>query len=418
MDETTTLVDRSKKYVNMYANSTGLECKLIDIDGNTLFEYNPDDSMCSLCSNMNPECCRESHVFGAHQAKILGGSYIFFCPIGLIHFISPIILKNKMVGALLSGHLLMVAPDDLLYSELVYKLNTRDSDILKLKKDIDKIPVYSPTRVKSLAELLYNLSLFVSDQTASYLYEIKKKNTYNQNIVNHILDLKTINKEPIKIKNYPIEKEKELMSLVALGDKEGSSKLLTEILAEIQFLYGNNINTLKSRILELTVLLSRAALEGGADPQEILGYNYQYLNQINNHQTQEALNYWMEMIMMCFIDSSFNFSNAKHTNVIYKSIDYIRKNYMKNLTLEETATYVNLTPQYLGKIFKEDMTYCFNTYLNRVRIENSKNLLINTNYPITEISYLVGFSDQSHFSRTFKKILGITPGKYRNKRGI
>lgn len=59
----------------------------------------------------------------------------------------------------------------------------------------------------------------------------------------------------------------------------------------------------------------------------------------------------------------------------------------------------------------------FNTYVNRVRVERSKQLLLNENINLVHVSNLVGYEDQSYFSRVFKKIVGVPPGSYRESRG-
>ena len=89
----------------------------------------------------------------------------------------------------------------------------------------------------------------------------------------------------------------------------------------------------------------------------------------------------------------------------------------KKITLEEVASYVYLSPSYFSKVFKDEMHCNFNSYLNRLRIEKSKQLLLSENVRLVEVSGLVGFEDQSYFSKVFKKLTGVSPGKFRESRG-
>jgi two-component system response regulator YesN len=59
----------------------------------------------------------------------------------------------------------------------------------------------------------------------------------------------------------------------------------------------------------------------------------------------------------------------------------------------------------------------FNTYVNRIRIERSKQLLLQDTLNLADISNMVGYEDQSYFSKVFKRVVGITPGRYRLSRG-
>lgn len=116
-----------------------------------------------------------------------------------------------------------------------------------------------------------------------------------------------------------------------------------------------------------------------------------------------------------FTDHVFNLANIKRKDVIFKSIDYIRKNYMKKVTLDEVAACVYLSPSYFSKVFKQEMEMSFNTYLNYIRIEMSKKLLSDPSIAIVDISNLVGFEDQSYFSKVFKKMTGLSPKKFREQ---
>ena len=189
------------------------------------------------------------------------------------------------------------------------------------------------------------------------------------------------------------------------------------MLGHIFFSSGGDFETIRARILELIVLLSRAALEGGADVEQIFGLNYKYLNTIHNFNTVEELTYWLSKIMIRFTDCVFNLKDIKHVDVIYKAVGYIKQNYMKKITLEEVASHVYLSPSYFSKIFKDDMKCNFNTYVNHIRVERSKQLLRNDNINLVDVSNMVGYEDQSYFSKVFKKIVGVTPGKFRYTRG-
>lgn len=232
-------------------------------------------------------------------------------------------------------------------------------------------------------------------------------------IVHYIGYLKTMGGTVQEGESYPLGKEKDLLSLISIGDQEGANRLLNEIMAHVYIDYRMNFDKLKSRVLELVVLLSRAALEGGAQIEEIFGLNYSYLNDIHHYHSVDDLTCWLSKICKRFTNSVFKFGEAKHTDAIYKAMDYIKHNYMQKLTLEEVAEHVYFSPTYFSRIFKNEMGITFNKYLNKVRIANSKQLLNDKDITLAEISEAVGFHDQSHFTKMFKNITGTSPKKYR-----
>jgi AraC-like DNA-binding protein len=99
--------------------------------------------------------------------------------------------------------------------------------------------------------------------------------------------------------------------------------------------------------------------------------------------------------------------------VITRAKEYIQEHQTENLRLGHVARAVNTSTFYFCKMFKKVTGINFTDYLSRVRIEKSKNLLLNPNLRVSEIAFEVGFQSLTHFNRVFKKILGQSPTEYR-----
>jgi len=99
---------------------------------------------------------------------------------------------------------------------------------------------------------------------------------------------------------------------------------------------------------------------------------------------------------------------------IKKVVEYIKMNYQKECTLEELSEIAGISRYYLIRIFKDYMGRTPYDYLLDIRIENAKMLLAKGNISITDICHECGFNNMSHFIRTFKKKIGITPSIYKN----
>ena len=99
--------------------------------------------------------------------------------------------------------------------------------------------------------------------------------------------------------------------------------------------------------------------------------------------------------------------------VITRAKEYIQEHQTENLRLGHVAKAVNTSTFYFCKMFKKATGINFTDYLSRVRIEKSKNLLLNPNLRVSEIAFEVGFQSLTHFNRVFKRILGQSPTEYR-----
>lgn len=415
-------INKAIKNIEVYSRSIGSQCIIIDKTGATLYNACGNKPVCGFCKKAQSilgqhQNCQNVHLYGSYQAERFGGKYIFFCPIGLVHWASPIISGGMMKGAVLGGPVMMIEPEEFLLDDFINRSNFSEEEIEELKKYINEIPVIKPEIVNNWAELLFIVATHISDITSSQYLEDRELQEQQSDISEYIHYIKTMGGDYPETNSYPLEKEKELLSLIALGDKAASQKVLNEIFGHIFFSTGGNFEVIKARVLELVVLLSRAALEGGADVEQIFGLNYKYLSQVHDFHTVEDLAFWLSQIMNRFTDCVFNLANIKHIDTLFKATDYVKRNYMKKITLEEIASYVYMSPSYFSKIFKDEMKCNFNHYLNDLRIKMSKKLLLDDSIALIDIPNYIGFEDQSYFSKVFKKLVGTSPGRYRETRG-
>lgn len=414
-------IEKARKHVGNYTRATGIECTIIGARGETLHEPCGNFDICAFCgsiqslSKKNTDCANV-HLYGSYQAERFDGKYVFFCPMGLVHWASPIVTGGIMRGSLIGGPVLMVNPDEFLLEELIRENGIDEDEMKELYKHIKDVPVIQPDVVNSLSELLFIVAGSIS-KDRSRLDGQRQYYELQAGISDAVQQIKLAELNENAMPSYPFEKEKELLTKIELGDKQASQKILNEILGHIFFSSGKDFNVIKARVLELVVMLSRAAVEGGADIEEVFGLNYRYLSDIHAFKTVEELCFWLSSIMARFTDCVFNLADVRHKDTIYKALDYIKRNFNKRITLEEVAGQVYLNPSYFSKIFKNEMKTTFVSYVNRIRINAAKNLLTDISIPLTDVSCIVGFEDQSYFTKVFKKATGVTPGKYRESRG-
>jgi len=97
---------------------------------------------------------------------------------------------------------------------------------------------------------------------------------------------------------------------------------------------------------------------------------------------------------------------------------YIEQNIAKEVTLEEVANLVGLTPNYFSLYFKKTTGVTFINYRMTKRIEAAERLLAQPHYRIVDVAHEIGYEDYSHFAKTFRKVKGITPTEFRSSMGI
>lgn len=399
------ILSRTQDIITHYTKSTGIPCRII-------LENSKDNEFCHLCSlwgnKAHSEKCKSIHLHSAKQSERFGGSFIYFCPAYLLYWSSPIIYEGTMLGAVTAGPALIVPEDDVI--DELHKLFP-DKNVTDLRDGLSQIVKIDTAKSRSLAELLFMCTGWVNDTIEHQMLESRKYQNQQAKISEYIHELKESSFQ--EIPPYPIEKEEELLSSIVMGNKGKAQRILNEILGNVFFSSGRNFEIIKFRILELIVLLSRAAIEGGGDPNETLALNYRYLREIEQFRSVESLSFWLSEVLNRFSSLVFDLHTAKHVDRLERALHYINSHYTEKISLEDTASYAALSPAYFSRIFKEEMNTSFTSYINKIRVDHAKTLLKTTPCTLIEIAGLVGFEDQSYFSRVFKQIAGISPGKYR-----
>ena len=380
-----------------FSYAVGVGVRLTSVSGENRYS---SPILCELTEAVNRlltllDCAAEERMallYGCYQARRFGGRYIFLGPSGLAYCASPLLdERGALTAGAIAGPYLMTDHDDYLTIDVCGRLKTAPEEIEYLKVDIAKLPYYPPQVARAVSEqLLLCATHALNSPKASH---------------------------PIQIDAlaYPLDKEDELLDAVNRGDVQGASAMLNDILSQVLFNSGSNFEVLRSRVFELTVLLSQATLKGGANIDAILGINYAYLREIDSLSTVEDLVGWLHGVTRRFGKHVFDFSGAKNMATIYRAVAYINANYMHRITLQDMADHVYLSPSYFSKMFKDETGQTPIGFLNSVRIDASKKLLREQSLNLADIPEATGFDNQSYFTRVFKKVEGVTPSRYRKK---
>ncbi len=104
---------------------------------------------------------------------------------------------------------------------------------------------------------------------------------------------------------------------------------------------------------------------------------------------------------------------GKNFSIIQKANQYMLEHYDKELSLEEIAKEVCLSPYYFSRFYKEESGMNFSDKLAQIRIDKAKELLKNEEFSIKDVSYMVGYTEPNYFSKIFKKATGYTASEYK-----
>lgn len=118
-------------------------------------------------------------------------------------------------------------------------------------------------------------------------------------------------------------------------------------------------------------------------------------------------------VMNLIIQNIKKYRNNNSKFIITQAILFIENNYGKKISLEDIAAELNLSKHYVCHIFKKETGENISYYINKLRIEKAKEMILKSNCRVKEIYEELGFSDQQYFSKVFKRITGMTIMQYK-----
>lgn len=203
------------------------------------------------------------------------------------------------------------------------------------------------------------------------------------------------------------------------GDVEGARDRFK--IARQKFQEGRGTlsdSPLRNMIYHLVIaaaVISRMCIDGGLDRDTAYTLTDIYIRKADEAKdTEEVLDLMADMQ----VDFATRMRELKKLNTvsihIRRSIDYIYDNLHRQLTVSELAEKEGLSASYFSRLFVKETGTNVNQFINDAKIRTAQNMLRYSEFPILEISISMGFSSQSAFSSTFKKVTGLSPKAYRD----
>ncbi|MGI6037878.1 MAG: PocR ligand-binding domain-containing protein [Limnochordia bacterium] len=404
-----------EQIIDSYTMTTDLPCFLVDPQGFPILSPSvvqlPPLCQLILDTTRGAERCQLCFERAGRYSFNLGDAYIYACHAGLVEWAAPIVTAKGHVATLVAGGVSMWPMDEQAEEEITAVIEPLGLSLRDIRELIEEIPVISGRKVRALAHMLL--------ATAGLIVYPGNKLMQKRRLVSEqqALLANSIQEKKLRIShsssNYPLDKERELLGRVRLGDRRGAKEILNEILGDILFNSAGQPEVIKARIMELLIVLSRAAVEGGARLEELLTLDHKYMDELSHIEPLDELCAWIVGVLDNFMDIVYRSREGKSLPILQKAVDFLYNNYQRDVSLEEVAQAVHVSPYYLSHLFREELGVTYITFLTKLRIEEAKSLLLETDLTIQEISYLVGYRDSSYFTKVFKKLEGRTPTQFR-----
>jgi YSIRK-targeted surface antigen transcriptional regulator len=283
------------------------------------------------------------------------------------------------------------------------------------------------SRTKELLEYMhsippYPLSNFLQILcTMNYFINGEKINVTD--LLGKEMQEKIISIEPSKKKDFSFEMsthntydlEQGLLSIVEHGQVEELNKLFTIPSAGRAGMMANeSLRQQKNEFICTVTLVTRAAIRGGLERETAFSLSDVYIQKVELLNVISDVVRMQESMIIDFTKRVDDVSCGEKKDPRIKKIRaYIYQHINERITNEELSKQIGLNRTYLCKLFEEETGKSTSNYVMAIKMDEAKRLLSISGKPIAEIADYLGFSSQSHFQNTFKKICGLTPKEYR-----
>ncbi len=217
----------------------------------------------------------------------------------------------------------------------------------------------------------------------------------------------------------PYNPEMEFYEAVKSGDEKTVEKSL-----KIDFcnkpgfgkLSKNNLQSFKYHFAITAAMLARYCIDGGMEHERAYMISDYYISEADAVSTLKQISALHKKMVRDYTKQMKSIrTKMVYSPHIVKCVHYIYDHLHEKIYLEDLADDAGIDPSYLSRLFKQEMGMPVSEYIMRKKVETAANMLKYAEYTPTEIANILAFSSQSYFVSVFKRYLGTTPGKYRNK---
>ena len=115
-----------------------------------------------------------------------------------------------------------------------------------------------------------------------------------------------------------------------------------------------------------------------------------------------------------YILEATEYVSQEISNETFRAIlNYVNQNYLQDISIQSLSLKFYTNPSYISQLFKKEVGETFTAYIAKLRITYACKLLGNTNLMVGEIAEKAGYQDYFYFTKIFKKVVGITPSRFR-----
>lgn len=372
--------------------------------GDVLFEFLDNRILNPLYGNdkqlffnvleLDPAICREIPVI---RKTLFSENYISM----------SVVINQGFEGTIIVG-------PSLPFTLFEHKINglINDTNLFANREQVfhyyQSLSVITYERLVNIAVLIYQMfsgKLIAADQILDQL-ELQIEETKIPDAIRFVQN------DELVPHHDPLQEQK-LLTIIREGQTE-ALKRFSQLAKENTGILSKSSHIRSKKNLGIIgiALAARAAIEGGLHSEIAFSVSDLYIQRLEDLRTDKEIDQLCLAAFFELTEKVAQVKNARYSRIVTICKNYIYDQRFSKITHESIADHAGISPNYLSVIFKKETGVPVNEYIQRIKIEEAKNMIMFSNTPLSEIGSLLSFSDQSYFTKIFKKHTGLTPKQY------
>lgn len=298
-----------------------------------------------------------------------------------------------------------------------YELNEEERN--SYKWTLLRMPIVSYDRIAPVGETLALIS-------RSFTEKIEARQIFlggddEVSIYQHISPdvLSVGNHKYMTVKNYiDYSKYLKIKECISKGDVSDIIETMNNI--NVKNIIMDNLDpkdfvrSLKDIFIRACSMFCFVAIESGTPYNKAISMSDEFVTKVGVLDNINGIYELMKSSLIAFTRAVAVTRITAYSKPVRLAMEYIENHYSEKITLEVLAEKVNLSSSYLSSIIKKETGMSLAENINKIRIEESKKILLKSNVNVTELAAMVGYNYSNHFARLFKQFTGMTPLKFKN----
>lgn len=372
--------------------------------GDVLFEFLDNRILNPLYGNdkqlffnvleLDPAICREIPVI---RKTLFSENYISM----------SVVINQGFEGTIIVG-------PSLPFTLFEHKINglINDTNLFANREQVfhyyQSLSVITYERLVNIAVLIYQMfsgKLIAADQILDQL-ELQIEETKIPDAIRFVQN------DELVPHHDPLQEQK-LLTIIREGQTE-ALKRFSQLAKENTGILSKSSHIRSKKNLGIIgiALAARAAIEGGLHSEIAFSVSDLYIQRLEDLRTDKEIDQLCLAAFFELTEKVAQVKDARYSKIVTICKNYIYDQRFSKITHESIADHAGISPNYLSVIFKKETGVPVNEYIQRIKIEEAKNMIMFSNTPLSEIGSLLSFSDQSYFTKIFKKHTGLTPKQY------